>query len=127
MSAAKQKPPAPAKMKGGFQKHQPENNTPNQDTLEAEAAPTFNPTLPRPGTDAMTALLDLATRQNLMQIDWLLEGKSWRLAAEVFVLNELGWEIISNRKPGSRQAIYYLHRQARRAAHKMLGGATWAR
>lgn len=68
----------------------------------------------------MTALIDLATRQNLMQIDW-------RLAAEVFVLNELGWEVISNRKPGSRQAIYSLHRQARQAAHKMLGGATWER
>lgn len=121
------KAPKPVKVSGAFRNQQSANHNPNREPLEAKAAPTFNPTLPRPGTDAMTALMDLATRQNLMQIDWLLEGKSWRLAAEVFVLNELGWEVISNRKPGSRQAIYSLHRQARQAAHKMFGGATWER
>ena len=53
--------------------------------------PEFCPILPPPNSAAERALLDLANR-DLTQIDWLNEGKGWRLAAAVKELDYLGWE-----------------------------------
>jgi hypothetical protein len=56
--------------------------------------PPFCPLLPPHGSAAEQALCDLLER-DLTQLDWLAEGKGWRLAAAVKELGYLGWEPIS--------------------------------
>jgi hypothetical protein len=51
----------------------------------------FCPLLPPHGSAAEQALYDLAER-DLTQLDWLREGKGWRLAAAVKAIDYLGWE-----------------------------------
>jgi len=51
----------------------------------------FCPLLPPHGSAAEQALYDLLER-DLTQLDWLGEGKGWRLAAAVKELDYLGWE-----------------------------------
>jgi len=53
--------------------------------------PEFSPLLPPHGSAAEQCLYDLLER-DLTQIDWLREGKGWRLAARVKELDYLGWE-----------------------------------
>ena len=53
--------------------------------------PSFMPIMPPPNSAAALALYDLVER-NITQIDWLREGKGWRLAAAVKELGYLGWE-----------------------------------
>lgn len=115
-TARKEKAPKPSKVSGAF-----------GEQTELFNPPAFSPKLPANGTDTMRALVDLAARPTLMQIDWLREGMGWRLAAEVFNLNELGWDVQSNRNPAKtgRQAIYSLPKHAKQAARRLLkGGAT---
>jgi hypothetical protein len=54
----------------------------------------FTPSLPRPATKAWLALVDL-TRNPLTQIDWLMMGRGWRLAAAFKKLADLGWPLES--------------------------------
>lgn len=54
----------------------------------------FAPTLPRRTTKAWLALMDL-TRTPLTQIDWLVMGRGWRLAAAFKQLDYLGWPLAS--------------------------------
>lgn len=51
----------------------------------------FCPLLPPNGSTVEQALCDLMER-DLTQLDWIAEGKSWRLAAAVKELDYLGWE-----------------------------------
>lgn len=80
----------------------------------------FNATLPAMDTLALSALRDLVQSKALMQKDWLSNGsfKSWRLAAAIHELNELGWQVESTRI--GRQALYKLKPKARQAAYSAL-------
>ena len=51
----------------------------------------FCPLLPPHGSTAEQALCDLMER-DLTQLDWLREGRGWRLAAAMKELDYLGWE-----------------------------------
>jgi hypothetical protein len=53
--------------------------------------PAFCPILPPANSAATLALADLCAG-DLTQIDWLRDGKGWRLAAAVKELGYLGWE-----------------------------------
>jgi hypothetical protein len=52
--------------------------------LSRITTPLFCPTLPPRGSAAEQALTDLLAR-DLTQIEWLKEGKGWRLAAAVLM------------------------------------------
>ena len=82
--------------------------------------PPFYATLPAIDTLAMDALRDLVNKPALMQRDWLTNGKrkSWRLAAVIHGLKDLGWSIETDRVDG--QAKYRLKPKARQAAYKAL-------
>lgn len=54
----------------------------------------FCPLLPPHGSAAEQALYDLMER-DLTTVDWINEGKGWRLAAAIKELGYLGWEPIS--------------------------------
>ena len=56
--------------------------------------PPFFPILPSPNSNAMKALTDLC-QGPITQIDWLREGKSWRLGGAIKELDYLGWEPVS--------------------------------
>lgn len=88
--------------------------------------PTFCPILPPHGSAAELALDDLLAR-DLTQLEWLQEGKGWRLAAAVKELDYLGWEPISIRVKcngwGRPIARYSLSQKAKQAAYSMRGGA----
>lgn len=68
--------------------------------------PPFFPLMPPAGTYADIALQDLLAR-DVTQIDWLAEGKGWRLAAAVKKLGYLGWEpeSVPVHAPSRRRAI----------------------
>ncbi len=51
----------------------------------------FCPILPPYGSAAEQALFDLLER-DLTTLDWINEGKGWRLAAAIKELGYLGWE-----------------------------------
>ena len=93
--------------------------------------PLFCPILPKHGSAAETALHDLLDR-DLTQIDWLLSGKGWRLAAAVKELDYLGWQPVSImvQAQGWRNKIarYSLPEKAKRAAYTMRqqGGSSCA-
>lgn len=53
--------------------------------------PPFCPLLPPHGSAAEQALYDLMER-DLTTLDWINEGKGWRLAAAIKELGYLGWE-----------------------------------
>jgi hypothetical protein len=91
-------------------------------------SPSFMPIMPPPNSAAEQALYDLVQR-DLTQLDWLHEGKGWRLAAAVKELDYLGWEPVSMRvrcdgwlRPIAR---YSLTQKAKQAAYtlRMRGGA----
>ena len=90
-------------------------------------APIFCPSLPPVGSAAETALHDLLAR-DLTQIDWLTEGKGWRLSAAVKSLDYLGWQVQSNmvQHPGWPNAIarYSLSQKAKQAAALRQQGGT---
>lgn len=82
----------------------------------------FCPLLPPHGSAAEQALYDLMER-DLTQLDWLREGKGWRLAAAVKELDYLGWEpksilVICNGW-GKPIARYSLSANAKRAFFAM--------
>jgi len=95
-------------------------STPEQFSLLPE--PPFFPLMPTAGTYADLALHDLLAR-DLTQIDWLNDGKGWRLAAAVKSLDYLGWEPISIRVKcngwGRKIARYSLPAKAKQAAAAM--------
>ncbi len=70
MAAAHRKAPTPTKATGASEQN------------ELFDLPAFCPILPPRGSAADTALNDLLAR-DLTQVDWLNEGKGWRLAAAV--------------------------------------------
>ena len=90
--------------------------------------PIFCPILPPRGSAAEQALDALLVR-DLTQLEWLNEGRGWRLAAAVKELDYLGWEPISIRvlcsgwvRPIAR---YSLSQRAKQAAFSMRqGGAS---
>jgi hypothetical protein len=53
--------------------------------------PEFCPILP-PAHSAAAVALDDLLRRDISQVDWLREGKGWRLAAAIKELGYLGWE-----------------------------------
>ena len=91
--------------------------------------PAFCPILPPHGSAAELALFDLLAR-DLTQLDWLAEGKGWRLAAAVKDLEYLGWEPVSIRVKwngwGRKIARYSLPTKAKQAAAAMRQGGTSA-
>lgn len=90
--------------------------------------PAFCPILPPRGSAAEQALDGLLVR-DLTQLEWLNEGRGWRLAAAVKELDYLGWEPISIRVMCSGWvrpiARYSLPAKAKQAAFSMRqGGAS---
>lgn len=92
--------------------------------------PAFCPILPPANSAAAQALADLCAG-DLTQIDWLDQGKGWRLSAAVKGLDYLGWNpqsimvkcsgwprpiALYSLPPRSKQAAYTL-RQGGGAAH----------
>jgi hypothetical protein len=98
-------------------------STPEQFSLLPE--PPFFPLMPTAGTYADLALHDLLAR-DLTQIDWLNDGKGWRLAAAVKELDYLGWEPQSIRvhAPSRRRpiALYSLPLKAKQFVASMRQG-----
>jgi hypothetical protein len=84
--------------------------------------PEFCPILPPPNSAAAKALDDLLA-QDVTQIDWLRDGKGWRLAAAVKVLDYLGWEpksvLVQCGEWKNPIARYSLPTKAKQAAHAM--------
>jgi hypothetical protein len=93
--------------------------------------PEFAPLLPPHGSVAEQCLYDLLGR-DLTQLDWLREGKGWRLAAAVKELGYLGWEpqsvMVACNDWGKPIARYSLLPKAKRAAYLLLnrGGSSHA-
>jgi hypothetical protein len=91
--------------------------------------PPFFPLMPTAGTYAALALTDLLAR-DLTQIDWLNDGKGWRLAAAVKELGYLGWEPISIlvQAPSRRRPIarYSLPTKAKQFVASMRQGGDHA-
>jgi len=56
----------------------------------------FCPLLPQHGSAAEQALHDLIER-DITQLDWLTQGKGWRLASAIKDLGYLGWQPKSER------------------------------
>lgn len=88
--------------------------------------PAFSPIFPNLNSGARTALEALASAQSITQIDWLMAGHGWRLAAAIMDLNYLGWEIQSQRihHPTRNKpiAVYSLSPKARRVAKRLNRG-----
>ena len=88
----------------------------------------FCPLLPQHGSAAEQALYDLMER-DITQLDWLDQGKGWRLASAMKVLGYLGWEPKSERVLcngwGKPIARYSLPAKAKQAFFSMCnrGGA----
>lgn len=113
----------------------PKDETPTSDQASGVSGeqnelfdlPAFCPILPPANSSAEQALTDLLAR-DLTQIDWLREGKGWRLSAAVKSLGYLGWEPISImvRHPAWPKAIarYSLPAKAKQAAALMQGGTS---
>ena len=84
--------------------------------------PAFCPILPPANTAAAQALADLCAG-DVTQIDWLQQGKGWRLSAAVKELGYLGWEPVSvmvQCKGWPRPiARYSLPAKAKQAAHTL--------
>lgn len=78
MAATNRKAPEPTKAPGASEQN------------ELFDLPAFCPILPPRGSAAETALNDLMAR-DLTQIDWITEGKGWRLSAAIKQLAYLGW------------------------------------
>lgn len=93
--------------------------------------PAFCPILPPANSAAAQALADLCAG-DVTQIDWLRDGKGWRLSAAVKELDYLGWEPVSVlvQSEGWPRPIarYSLHTRAKQAAHTLRnrGGAAHA-
>ena len=111
MKTPKGKAPAPTKTQGAY-----------GEQLSFLPTPEFCPILPPPNSAAAVALDDLLA-QDLTQIDWLRDGKGWRLAAAVKELDYLGWEpksvlvqCVEWKNPIAR---YSLPTKAKQAAHAM--------
>lgn len=87
--------------------------------------PPFFPLMPTAGTYADIALHDLLVR-DLTQIDWLNDGKGWRLAAAIKELDYLGWcpESIRVHTPSRRRPIarYSLPQKAKQFVAAMRQG-----
>jgi len=84
--------------------------------------PAFCPILPPANSAAARALVDLCAG-DLTQIDWLDQGKGWRLAAAVKELDYLGWQpqsilVTCNGWPRPI-ALYSLLTKAKQAAHTL--------
>ncbi len=116
----------------------PKDETPTSDQASGVSGeqlsflptPAFCPNLPPRGSAAEQALIDLLAR-DLTQLDWLDEGKGWRLAAAVKDLDYLGWMPDSIRVKcngwGRPIARYSLPAKARQAAAGLMrGGAAHA-
>lgn len=88
--------------------------------------PPFCPKFPNPNSAAGLALDALRERRFITQVQWLLLGHGWRLAAAIMELNYLGWEVQSTLliQPGWPKpiAVYSLTTRARRAALRMRKG-----
>lgn len=101
-------------------------NAPEQ--LSFLPTPEFCPILPPVHSAAAQALDDL-TKRDLTQLEWLEDGKGWRLAAAVKELGYLGWEpqsiLVKCNGWGNPIARYSLHAKAKQAAYTMRqqGGA----
>jgi hypothetical protein len=69
--------------------------------------PPFCPILPPKHTAAEQALFDLLERDHLNHIEWIQEGKGWRLGAAIKQLDYLGWkpESVMVKCPGWKRAI----------------------
>lgn len=113
MAAANRKAPTPTKATGASEQN------------ELFDLPAFCPILPPVNSAAETALTDLLAR-DITQIDWLNEGKGWRLSAAVKQLDYLGWmpDSIMVRCNGWGRPIarYSLPAKAKQAAALMRGG-----
>jgi hypothetical protein len=84
--------------------------------------PPFFPLLPPRGSEAEQALHDLM-EHDLTQLDWLKEGKGWRLAAVMKQLDYLGWEpnsiLVMCDGRGKPIASYSLPIKAKQAFYEM--------
>ncbi len=113
------KTPQPSKVSGAFQ------NT-SGEQLSFLPRQLFCPILPPRGSAAEQALVDLLAR-DLTQLEWIQDGRGWRLAAAVKELDYLGWEPCSIRVKcngwGRPIARYSLPAKAKQAATLMLRGA----
>ena len=111
----------------------PKDETPTSDQASGVSGeqlsflptPAFCPILPKHGSAAETALHDLLAR-DVTQIDWLLSGKGWRLAAAVKELDYLGWQPVSVMVQAhgwrNKIALYSLPMKAKQAAYAMRQG-----
>ncbi len=85
----------------------------------------FCPLLPPHGSAAEQALYDLLGR-DLTTLDWINEGKGWRLAAAVKELGYLGWEpksvMLLCKGWGNPIARYSLPAKAKQAFYAMRQG-----
>ena len=86
--------------------------------------PPFCPKSPNPNSPEAAALVALAERGELTQVDWLARGRGWRLAASIKELDYLGWEPDSNllkREGWPRPiAVYQLPVKAKRLVTQLL-------
>lgn len=84
--------------------------------------PQFCPILPPSHSLAAIALHDLLSR-DISQVDWLREGKGWRLAAAIKVLGYLGWEpksiLVKCKGWGKPIALYSLSATAKQTVYAM--------
>ena len=116
MAAANRKAPTPSKVSGASEQN------------ELFDLPAFCPILPPVNSAAEQALTDLLAR-DLTQVEWLNEGKGWRLSAAIKQLDYLGWmpDSIMVLCPGWSRKIarYSLPAKAKQAAALMhQGGAS---
>ena len=86
--------------------------------------PEFCPILPPVHSVAYRCLADLLERE-LTHLDWIQEGKGWRLSAAVKELDYLGWEPTSIRvkcqgwtRPIARYGLSLRAKQAAAALHQ---------
>lgn len=94
--------------------------TPKQFSLLPEEP--FMPLMPPANSAAATALNDLLER-DITQLDWLADGKGWRLSAAIKQLDYLGWEpqsiMVKCNGWGRAIARYSLSAKAKQAAAVM--------
>jgi hypothetical protein len=90
------------------------------DLFGIEAAPLRLPlTMPSPGTLAYQLLWLLLAGERIEPLAWLARTGSWRLAADVQRLKDLGWPVqslpipsASHRNRGRKPSRYFLTHQA---------------
>jgi hypothetical protein len=84
-------------------------------------SPAFSPLTPEKSTLPYLALMEML-KDSITQIVWLKLGYGWRLSATINTLNEMGWQVISERclVNGRSIAIYRLPNKSRKHFMQLL-------